>query len=237
MSFNNVNASKSSDGPTGKILLPFHSILLLRKAARMHQIKDGATCALLSAAACEAFLNDIQCHYSFFIKCKRPFELRDGNFVQCVSEDENQFSKELIALEENKKQTTKKYKKVNKLLTGQSLGNSSKYQGLKNLMKIRNALVHLKADAIQLEEHEGMENNVLPDILIPVKSKIDATLFRNSWIDVLDTEGFCHWCLESAYLIIGEITKALIGDGDDENGNVSVQRFVGGEYARQLVGS
>ncbi len=200
----------------------FHAPSLYDRAEEESRERKGVITAILCAATAEAFLHDLTECYLLAIEHKKICPNQKGNRFPksktqiCGTPLHNFLPKEdeiywlLYKLENEKCQTTEKYKKVFELI-----GPPSKFEILQNLgklLKIRNSIVHMKGETISIEASKsGVDFSGYPKFLNDFKQK--KMLVENkkpvSWLELIETEEFSNWCLTTVKNIIDEILLRL----------------------------
>lgn len=207
-------------------LVPFHGVILLEKAENLSSV-DGTVQTVLCAMAAEAFLQDIKGYYQSILKL-RPnvpkatlfgrassttysgggIVLPGTQSMEYVQIDERKLEVLIESLE--KESPSKKYEQVIRFLNYKWKGGEDEsFKNLRRLITIRNNMVHIKSDEINLNEsNEITEHSKVLKELMNLKV-IENSSQVNSWIDLLDTESFVKWARETVISNVKTVLNLL----------------------------
>lgn len=188
--------------------LPFHGIILLEKSEHLQAI-DGTVHVALCAMAAEAFLQDIKSYYQA-ISALRPYTpsrtilnmnpepryfgggISINGRMEYLSPNERELESLIDDLEWES--LVEKYEKIIRLLDGTwNKGGDESFKNLRRLIKLRNNLVHIKSDEIELGKDQSIsEHPRVVHELLRLKV-LDSNMPMTSWIYMLDTEKLVSW--------------------------------------------
>lgn len=210
----------------------YHSPALFDRAIQAKDGSQGVVCCILCAAAVEAFLHDLVEWYKFSFNhnavCKAQREMRPPLFgkkrnITCVSElhqfsamEESIFLK-LSIMENMRIPIQNKYNELHRSINGDYWSkNDNTYRNFLKLIKIRNAIVHLKGFSVVTELKEETSHGLMPIDQYPsfIKDFYQKKLLkpysrRVSWIELLESRQFCEWCLDTAKIMIDAVLDQL----------------------------
>lgn len=203
-----------------KKLLPFHSILFLEKSESI-QCLDGVIHLILCATALEAFLSDIHALYSMVNKAKGSIngiesqrggiKTQDG-FVT-IRDNEIELLGLFKCLIAERCGLLNKYKKLKKHLSEEYCsGKDADIENLRELIKLRNAIVHIKTDTLDCNEYgEIIEDSKLLKNLIQ-KKIISGSNPEHSWMEAINEESFVKWCRKTSVKNMISVLNLLPND-------------------------
>lgn len=161
--------------------------------------QESATVALIfSAAAVEAFINEMAVH-------SRSAVLETSNPPGESTEPKSviRLAELLEEAERSKGSTQLKY-----LLAGQALSDigfvkgRNPYQDFNDLMDLRNAIVHLKMTAEELDWGDNAPNLPKPIARMSSKKVLADPTHQLSWFHKLQTRAVARWACETAKGIV-----------------------------------
>lgn len=211
--------------------IPFHAPALFDRAELAAKSAQGVVCVILCAATAEAFLHDLTEWYKMSIEHKKscPNKQEQKNIFSkttrqfCFSELHNftdieeAIYNELTLLESTHACVLKKYDVIRKIVHGDTWKKGEQpYQNLFNLLKIRNAIVHIKGETLsadgsyECDMHTSLINGY-PKFLDNFKKHGMLKNFESfrSWIELIETVEFSKWCLESVNAMVVATQKTL----------------------------
>lgn len=216
--------------------IPFHSIILLEKSEKLEKI-DGTIHLILLAMAIEAFLQDVQCFYQAISASRISFSSNGSPFkgrntttssrgciasgsqapVVFISDEELRLMTFIESME--KESPARKYEHIKNYLSLSEWrkGEDEEFKDLQSLIQLRNMVIHIKSDAIDLSYDLLIEKP--PKIIENLKLK--GVLPRGNqsteaWIYLLDQKGFIDWCRITAKNNIASILSILPKKGVTE---------------------
>lgn len=204
--------------------LPFHGVILLEKSERL-QFMDGTVHVALCAMAVEAFLQDLKSYYKAIAKLRSytpprtflktnpdPRNYGGGAAIngqmEYLKSSERNLEKLIDSLE--KRSLINKYEEIIKTLNGVWDKDADElFKNLQHLITLRNNLVHIKSDEIELDERNNVSEHpaVVRDLL--GLGILEDGRPAVSWVYMLDTEKLVSWARRTAIDIIGAILKII----------------------------
>ncbi|KRP65430.1 MULTISPECIES: hypothetical protein [Pseudomonas] len=188
--------------------LPFHGIIFLEKSEKIGYL-DGTVHVALCTMAAEVFLEDLKSYYQSVAKL-RPYSSPStlfnmnpqtkyaggGLFINGHMEYLQPSERELEDLINRieKDRLIDKYETVIKSLNKNwKKGEDEDYKNLKRLITLRNKLVHMKSDEIELDADGNVSEH--PWVLSELKrlNVLEDESHHTSWIYMLDTEKVVNW--------------------------------------------
>lgn len=193
--------NKKREGAKSKFI-PYHHVTVFNKTHKATRAGEGVVCAILCFAVLESFINDLAGAYEYFSKNLVLFHVNDHPVNNYLHDQERVILNKLKELEREDVLT-----KLSAI--GEWNKSENHYQSLKELKRIRNNLVHLKSE--ELEVNESGEFFGYPKFLNNFFQK--KIIFRPksfvSWIELLETREFCLWCQETTYQILRKSQEML----------------------------
>lgn len=201
--------------------LPFHGIIFLGKSEKIGCL-DGTVHVALCAMAAEVFLEDLKSYYQSVAKL-RPYStprtlfnlspeikyaggglLIDGH-MEYLQSSERELESLIDKIE--KERLIDKYEMVIKSLNKDwKKGEDESFKNLKRLITLRNKLVHMKSDEIEVDADDNVSEH--PWVISELKrlGVIEDERPRISWIYMLDAEKFVDW---ARVTVVNAITAML----------------------------
>lgn len=198
--FNRIEKNEKDDE---SIFIPFHHLAIFDRTYKATKNEEGVVCAILCFTVLEAFVNDLVGHYGLFSKTPVLLHEADHPTNNYLSEEEHSILDELKKLE--RKDVLTKFQ-----VLGEWDNNEECCQNFNDLKRIRNNLVHLKAEEVkicnvsgELSGYPKFLNNFFQNKIISKPQK------PTSWIELLENREFCLWCQETTYQVLLKATEML----------------------------
>ncbi|HBO2700939.1 hypothetical protein [Pseudomonas aeruginosa] len=206
--------------------LPFHGIILLEKSERLQHI-DGTAHIALCAMAVEAFLEDLKAYYQAISK-SRPYTPKSSLFnlnpepryfgggamingrMEYVESSERELEQLIDRNEKERARLTDKYETVISHLNADwKKGEDESFKNFKRLVQLRNNLIHIKSDEIELDEDNYVSEH--PKVLKELQRLgiVGDERSAISWVFMLDTEKVVRWARDTAIGIMREILEII----------------------------
>ncbi|CAK16310.1 hypothetical protein [Pseudomonas entomophila] len=202
--------------------LPFHGVILLEKSEK-NLTDDGAVHVALCAMAVEAFLQDFKSFYQSVSKPRpysvprtlfKPAETRFfgggllvGETMEYIQRDERWLMALLDGLE--KEGLKAKYEKLLiALVPGWKEGEDEVFKNLSRLVKLRNSLVHIKSDELELDEEQNVNKPPREILELQRLGVIGSDRSTVSWIFMLDDARLVKWARVTAVKIIKAVLES-----------------------------
>ena len=204
--------------------LPFHGIIFLEKSEK-NECLDGTIHVALCTMAAEVFLEDLKSYYQSVAKL-RPYSsprtlfnmspetkyAGGGLFIDGRMEYLQSSERELENLisEIEKDRLIDKYEIIIKSLSKNwKKGEDEAFKNLKRLISLRNKLVHMKSDEIELDADGNASEH--PWVLSELKrlKVLEGERHHTSWIYMLDTEKVVNWARITVVNAIAEMLKII----------------------------
>lgn len=188
----------------GERYLPFHSPLLFQAAIDSWKVcpPNGLAVAILCASALEAFTNDIA---AFLLNTSMNLSAKEkevGDKLDKISSDKvrDQVQAKFLSIFKIF-DPTKKYTKGDKI-----------FQELSEIIRIRNEIVHAKTGPVDLDINDSgktgdVENAGCPKFVYQMQKKgiLGRDALGGNWMNLLDSEKFCSWCLKATEKFIDSV--------------------------------
>lgn len=200
---NRSNKAQHAPIKRNKNYIPYHHPAIFDRTHILAKNNEGVSCAIICFTALEAFINDLISFYDIFTKTPVIFHENDHPANNYLNDEEQSILSKLRALD--------KSDIFDKL---DALGSWNKseitYQNLKELHRLRNNLVHLKAEEIVICDDTGSLSGY-PKFLNNFFQKkiIREPKILTSWIELIETREFCLWCQDTTYQIFQKATDML----------------------------
>ncbi len=202
--FNKNNNQKKEDD-NKSIFIPYHHLAIFDRTYKPTKNGEGVVCAVLCFTVLEAFINDVIGVYDRFSKTQVKLYKNDHPANNYLNEQEQSMLKTLKLKEAERESFLDKLE-----VLGEWNKSEKCYQDLKELKRIRNNLVHLRSEEVEicnetgeLAGHPKFLNNFLQKKIISKPKKL------TSWIELLETREFCLWCQETTYQVLKKATEML----------------------------
>lgn len=207
-----------------QMLIPYHGIILLEKSQNI-ELVDGTVHITLCAMATEAFLQDLRSYYQSIGK-NRPYPVTEGlaslfkptaetrnagggamisGRLETLCELEQQLWSTIEELEQ--KPLSKKYKATLKLLNP-SWQNDGAFGNFQTLIELRNSLVHIKSEELNISNEGKFLTPKLIQDKLP-KIKLNTREQQASWIEALDSSDVITWARVTTHKIITQTLELL----------------------------
>jgi len=204
---------------------PFHAPSLFDRAEKEAREGKGVITAILSAATVEAFTHDFTSSYRLVAEHKKicPNERKQEwphknrtcvTILHTATEQELSIYLNLVTLEKSKASTIDKFCKVHAMQNSNALDKGKKiYQNLKLLFDIRNAIMHPKDETFEVPLLNSVSTIKRPRFLSNFQQKgyLSDNPKITSWFELIETEPFSQWCVDTAKEAI-EQTLAILPD-------------------------
>lgn len=187
-------------------VLSFHSVemLLIACTARDRAIADGnrlnalttdsIVAIVLSAAATEAFIHELADHIDVWRT--NAADWPDVN----MTEEMKTFADVIDDLEESRSSVVAKYSIGSLVIAGKSFRrDKAPYQDFKDLIGVRNAIMHSKPASRSMDTHSGTK---IAKKLAQRGIAINAEGAHIQWFNQLETPAVAQWACASAHAII-----------------------------------
>lgn len=206
--------------------LPFHGIILLEKSERLQHI-DGTVHVALCAMAAEAFLEDLKAYYQAISKL-RPYTPKSSLFnlnpeprhfgggamvdgrMEYIQSSERELENLIDRNEKERLRLTDKYETVIRHLNADwKKGEDESFKNLKRLVALRNNLIHIKSDEIELDEDNYVSG--LPKVFKELQrlGVVGDERAAVSWVFMLDTEKVVRWARGTVIGVVREILEII----------------------------
>ncbi|HHB1596001.1 TPA: hypothetical protein ACN976_004185 [Vibrio campbellii] len=168
------------------------------------QPEQALVCLIFASNALEAFINETVACYE--VTAGGQFTEREKSFFTVMSEQQK-----------NKGSILSKFELGKLILSGAGWDrDKAPYQDLKLMLKVRNELVHRKAEVHKdiLVSGVGFPEKTLnshPKFFDELSSKglCDVSAIDGSWIDMIQNHTFASWCCETAKKITTEFLNSV----------------------------
>lgn len=201
--------------------LPFHGIIFLEKSEK-NGCLDGTVHVALCTMAAEVFLEDLKSYYQSIAK-PRPYSsprtlfnlnpetkyagggLLINGHMEYLQPSERELENLISEIE--KYRLIDKYETVIKSLNKKwKKGEDESFKNLKRLITLRNKLVHMKSDEIELDADGNASEH--PWVLSELRrlNVLADERHHTSWIYMLDTEKVVNW---ARVTVVNAITAML----------------------------
>lgn len=226
---NKKNKQQSIKLPdNGYIFIAHHAPGLFDRAEAAANNNLGVVSCLLSAAAVEAFANDMMDWYEYCLDHHKNCASQTGRnsilprsqFTFCngfqhkITQTEIEICNELTKLEENRGRTLDKINAIRKKISFND--NSAEWQKIYNelrlLFSIRDGIMHAKGEKLSIETHDKAKIEGYPDFLGTLQSMglVNIPVENlDSWLNVVDTNRFAKWCNISSKNTVDYLLKKL----------------------------
>lgn len=170
---------------------PYHYPAIFDRTFSVSRRAEGVACALLCATSLEAFVNDVVSFYELREKNPVIFLAGEHPAANYLTDDESKLLTELRSIERKPIQS--------KFIAICNCDSSRRpYQDFSRLIKIRNAIAHIKP------EEQTKENAIIdgiPDFFNDFfQSKtIERPSEFGSWIELIENQEFCLWCQKTTW--------------------------------------
>ncbi len=206
--------------------LPFHGIILLEKSEGLQCI-DGTAHIALCTMAVEAFLEDLKAYYQAVSKLhsytpkSSLFNLNpesryfgggamiDGQ-MEYIEPSERKLESLIDRNEKERVRLTDKYEAVIMHLNADwKKGEDEVFKNFNRLVKIRNNLVHVKSNEIELDEENCVSE--FPKVLRELQRHgvVGSERSAVSWLFMLDTEAVVRWARGTAIDIVRSVLEII----------------------------
>jgi len=197
------NEQKKDKTKESLLFLPYHHPAIFDRTFKATENCEGLVCVILCVTLLEAYINDIVSFYTYFSKNAVTFHENDHPTNYYLSDIERSILESLVNAE--RKNILEKF-----CILGDWNRSDKIYQDFKEIIRIRNNIVHLKPEEIVICKESGKVNgyplflnNFFQNGIINKTEKVI------SWIELIETREFCLWCQNAAYQVIQKSTNML----------------------------
>ena len=203
--FNNLGNADSNDEHKRIKFLPYHHPAIFDRTFNAARNGEGVICAILCATVLEAYLSDLMNFYGFLSKTPIKFYENDHPANNYLNDRERKLLCGLIEAENKRDGLRHRF-----CILGDWDKSEKTYQNFNTLIKIRNALVHLKPEEVVLCEDTAKFTGY-PKFLNDFFQKKIIKKPQNfkSWIELIETQEFCLWCQNTVYRAIEKSNQML----------------------------
>jgi len=150
---------------------------------------DSVVAILMSAAALEAYINELGDKCSYFISSKELYNPILGQLAYILSE-----------LENTKESTRLKIKFIKYTLTNKSIDKANQlYEDMELLFRIRNAIIHLKPSN-DMKKDKIIKSLETKKIIEKIKDKPIM-----SWLSNISTKSVAKWAINTVVDLVEDI--------------------------------